>query len=146
MSKQSEDFIEAMIRLGHPIISKERDAKFDVIVDGKIVTRLNSSLANHQKCTDEEIELIKGLHSIKYLNIQSAKNHLDNGVVLRALSKIDTQIEFALQRVWHFPLDQNFHRFWHFPGCTCPKMDNEDAYPHGYYTKAMDCPVHVEKS
>jgi len=54
------------------------------------------------------------------------------------------QNEYRLQALWGFPLDSKYHKFWEMPGCTCPKMDNDDAYPTGYYTRSGDCPLHGE--
>jgi hypothetical protein len=54
------------------------------------------------------------------------------------------QNEYRLQELWGFPKDPNYHRFWEMAGCTCPKMDNEDAYPTGYYTRSGNCPLHGE--
>ena len=55
-----------------------------------------------------------------------------------------TQNEYSLQELWGFPKDPNYHKFWEMAGCTCPKMDNEDAYPTGYYIRVGDCPLHGE--
>ena len=55
-----------------------------------------------------------------------------------------TDNEYHLQELWGFPKDSKYHKFWEMAGCTCPKMDNEDAYPTGYYYKSLDCPLHGE--
>jgi hypothetical protein len=52
------------------------------------------------------------------------------------------QLERDLQFLWGFDLDDNKIKFWNFPACSCPTMDNNDAYPYGYYTISGDCIIH----
>ena len=53
-------------------------------------------------------------------------------------------IEFALQGVWKFVRNGNFHLHWlDIKGCTCPKMDNKDPLYYGAGKIIMsDCPWH----
>ena len=53
-----------------------------------------------------------------------------------------TELELLLQQNWGFPESINYHKFWNRPKCTCVKMDNDDAYPVGYYSINMHCPLH----
>lgn len=39
--------------------------------------------------------------------------------------------QYLLQDTWKFERNPNYFREWTLPGCTCPKMDNEDRYPYG---------------
>jgi hypothetical protein len=39
------------------------------------------------------------------------------------------KLEFCLQALWRFELDASYHKDYLLPGCTCPKMDNDDDYP-----------------
>jgi hypothetical protein len=50
--------------------------------------------------------------------------------------------EQTLQKLWKFKRDPNFIKFWAFPQCTCPKLDNEEKYPYGRYIASMDCIIH----
>lgn len=50
--------------------------------------------------------------------------------------------EYMLQALWGFKEDPRYHKFWNMKGCTCPKLDNEDAYPTGFYTLNASCPLH----
>lgn len=50
--------------------------------------------------------------------------------------------EQLLQKLWKFREDKDYIKFWTFPACTCPKMDNDDAYPHGRYVTVQNCPIH----
>ena len=52
--------------------------------------------------------------------------------------------EFALQGLWKFTRDANFHTWWlRTKGCTCPRMDNTDPmYFGGGKITVSDCPHH----
>lgn len=41
-------------------------------------------------------------------------------------------------------LGEDKYHFWIRPKCTCPKLDNDDRYPYGYYVVNMTCPLHGE--
>ena len=117
-------------------------------LESRIVTghdegiRLNERLILQQNLSESEVAEILRLHEYK-LTIRSKMKALppDNPKI-KAYAKDLEQIEFLLQDAWKFPRDANFHRFWETPHCSCPKMDNADAWPSGYYVKALDCPVH----
>jgi hypothetical protein len=51
-------------------------------------------------------------------------------------------VQFILQELCGFKQDINYHEFWRLTACTCPKMDNEDRYPSGYYVYSGDCSLH----
>jgi len=39
------------------------------------------------------------------------------------------EVESKLQELWNFEKNEAYYRYWiELPGCTCPKMDNEDMY------------------
>lgn len=109
---------------------------------GKPKVKINSRLLDKQKCWDN-LEEIKELHVQKFC-INDLILNTDNKIELKELCKNITECEFKLQELWGFPKDKNFHRFWETPKCTCPKMDNEDAYPTGYYAINMQCILHGE--
>lgn len=52
-------------------------------------------------------------------------------------------LESQLQRLWGFPQDERFfyYEFW-IDGCTCPKLDNEDAKGTKYRFFNTVCPIH----
>jgi len=52
-----------------------------------------------------------------------------------------TANEFALQELWGFPRDAQYHTFWRMEGCTCPKLDNDDDCPHTKHIN-LACPIH----
>lgn len=104
--------------------------------------RLNERLILQKNLSESEVEQILRLHEYR-LTIRAKMRALpsDNPKV-KAYAKDLEQIEFLLQDAWKFERNINYHKFWEAPHCTCPKMDNEDAWPSGYYVKALDCPVH----
>lgn len=102
---------------------------------------INMQLANRLNLSDQAIA------AIKYR--QERRDHLIVLYSKKAISSKEymeewTSNEYALQELWGFPKDVRYHKFWEMAGCTCPKMDNEDAYPTGYYTRSGDCPLHGE--
>jgi hypothetical protein len=107
---------------------------------GKPHYMLNKRLLDSQLAWDN-LQKIKHAHWLK-LMINDMILETDNEILMRSLAKDLTLIEFELQELWKFPLDGNFHRFWEAPKCTCPKLDNEDNYPIGYYTVNLTCPLH----
>jgi len=71
-----------------------------------------------------------------------AKNNTDKPEVLKACAEALEEIEFFMQGFWGFDRDSKFHRYWYMmPGCTCPKMDNEEHWGRGKI-HVSDCPVH----
>ena len=56
------------------------------------------------------------------------------------------KVEFKMQKLFGFPIDRNFHRYWlQSPGCTCGTMDNNDMYGLEFRDIDMNCPVHGKK-
>lgn len=108
-------------------------------VDGKPKYAINKFLLRRQDC-EENRETILELHELK-LAIYSMIEETDNREELRDLALDLQEVEFCLQEMWKFEKDAKFHRFWEYPKCTCPKMDNEDWYPHRQVI-SMDCPLH----
>lgn len=84
---------------------------------------------------------IKDLHYLK-LEIYEAIKETRDLDLLKWFAIELTELEFNLQKVWGFDRDLRFHRFWITPKCTCPKLDNEDAYPTGFYSYNLNCPLH----
>lgn len=116
--------------------------KFDVEYNGKHITRINARLAISRGLSDELLEYLKHLHCECYQLEQDIYNALgDTARVKIGLARWH-EIQFHLQYVWGFKKDINYHRFWDMPGCTCPLMDNDDAYPTGNYVINMECPIH----
>jgi len=50
--------------------------------------------------------------------------------------------EYALQQAFGFPQDTNFHRYWDWPGCSCPVFDNMDRWGTDQKVVSPNCVVH----
>ena len=106
----------------------------------KPLYRLNEMLLIRQKCVDR-LPDIKLQHELKLQIYDWIAEETDHAI-LKEFSTWLTNIEFTLQELWNFPSNQNYHKFWETPKCQCAKMDNIDAYPTGYYSVNMGCPLH----
>lgn len=103
----------------------------------------NEVLIDRQNLSEDEVNDINCLHMLRdTLTILMYKSvNKDNWKFYNTL--LDN-VEEQLQNNWKFPVDSNYYRFWDRPHCTCPKMDNDDAYPYGRYIVSGDCPIHGE--
>ena len=53
-----------------------------------------------------------------------------------------TELEFELQRLWGFPQDKEFHRYWLSVGhCKCGAIDNLERLGYGRIIN-LGCPIH----
>lgn len=105
---------------------------------------MNTRLVKQQRLSKEDEQRIINLHIRK----QDLFKEMERATLigdkdeLKTLDTLVTDLEFVLQDAWRFPRDIKFHKFWERPGCSCPKMDNEDAWPTGYYVRIGDCLIH----
>ncbi len=120
----------------------DRSTKNRTVKVGKRGVILNAALLDQQKAWDN-LEKIKDLHAIKlkYYQELDEMEPIDPARC-KDIAAIITECEFSLQDAWGFPKAVKFHKFWETPRCTCPKMDNGDNWPTGYYITAGDCPLH----
>lgn len=105
------------------------------------VTYINNKLVERRGIDDETLEKIKQSHVERIALFQQARATTD-ATTLRALAESFEQLEFRQQELWGFPRDATMHRWFDFPGCTCPKMDNIDSMGTTYKTYDFDCPIH----
>lgn len=114
----------------------------DLIVVHKGIpkAKLNLQLMINQHAT-HNLEDIKACHVTK-LDIYDAINETNDLTKLKLYAEDLMLCEFELQKLWNFPEDIKFHRFWDTPKCKCPKIDNSDNYPTGYYSIVRNCPLH----
>ena len=110
---------------------------------GNVLYYLNQHLVRQMGITEAGLEEFKCLHQKRVALLrQMEETPAEYTVMLHAFAEALTQIEYETQDAWGFARDKNFHRFWEVPRCCCPRMDNEDAYPTGYYVVNKSCPVH----
>lgn len=105
---------------------------------------LNERLIIQQKLSEGEVEQILLLHEYRLTLCAKMEALPSDNPKIKAYAQELEQLEFLLQDAWKFPRNANFHRFWEMPHCTCPKMDNDDVYPSGYYVRNLSCPIHDE--
>jgi len=115
--------------------------KYAVTYKGSVVTYLNERLAKQQKVTDEQLAALRLSHQVRFVLFKEAKATKDRRK-LKLLAKLFDELEFMQQEQWNFPQDPNFHRFFELPGCTCPKLDNEDALGTIYRITDLQCAAH----
>lgn len=112
---------------------------YTVSYNGERAFTLNKRLLDSQNAWGNLTEIIEA-HELK-LAIYNIIHDSDDKVLLKSLAKDLKEIEFELQELWGFERDANFHRFWEYEKCECPKIDNMDSYPYQQYI-SYNCPLH----
>lgn len=102
---------------------------------------INKELADERNLPEGTRLKINRLHKRRE-DIFKRMNGTDIVADLRVYDKSLDLLEEDLQKLWGFPLDSNYVKFWNRPQCSCPQLDNEENYPHGYYTRSGNCPLH----
>ena len=110
--------------------------------DGNPITLLNSDLIQKQGLSREQIDALKVSHHVAYDVRETAKQNLTNHSTLRMLAAVHEAIETEQQKLWKFDVNPDFHRFFEFPGCKCPKLDNMERLGTPYKIISCDCPIH----
>jgi hypothetical protein len=105
--------------------------------DGNSVYMINPFLLNQHNAW-ENAQAIVDAHTLKMVIYQMMQ---EPGTDLKACALDLEELEYYLQDLWGFPRNNYYHKFWEYPGCTCPKMDNIDHYPNSQI-RNLDCPVH----
>lgn len=118
--------------------------KLDLIIrhpeTNKPISQLNGRLLK-ARGKEDSIEAIKAIHQLKILIYEAMEQETELFKLIEYAKNL-TLCEFELQKLWGFPEDGRYHRFWLAPKCSCPKLDNEDLYPSIYYYIEGDCPIH----
>ena len=100
---------------------------------------INLSMARERNC---DIELLKGLYKIKGTIFNLCEKHIDDPLQLRCYHKMLHQVDNTIQEAWNFPQNENYHKFWYWPGCQCPALDNEDHWGSSRRIYSSKCPIH----
>lgn len=109
----------------------------------KIMSTVNLKLAKERNISEENIKEIEKLHLIRKALHEAMEN--DEEKYLPYYDDELDKIEMELQKLWGFPENSNYIKFWERPRCECPQLDNEDNYPSGYYIVNENCPLHGGK-
>ena len=109
------------------------------------VTYLNHKMVERRGISDEAVEKLKQSHIERIDLFQQARATTDVAT-LRALAEAFEDLEFRQQELWGFDRNADMHRWFDFPGCTCPKMDNAERMGTTYRIYTLDCPIHGSTS
>lgn len=112
--------------------------------DYNYICGLNERLVNKQNISQVEIDALKTSHQLKHYIFKKAESCKQNETTLKMLAKMFETLEFEQQKLWHFPLDKNFHHFFELPGCTCPKSDNLNVCGTLLKYISHTCPIHYD--
>ena len=111
--------------------------------DGTLICVLNEALAQKQCITTMGLVSLKVVHKERYRYIKKmAACSPDEKEVLRWLAGKITELDRELQKLWSFPVDDNYHRWWEVPHCSCPDLDNRENYGTMYRIINGNCPIH----
>ncbi len=105
---------------------------------------LNGLLIERQETDEETVKKLKAAHYHR-LEVITKMEQTDEKLSLRLLNEEIERIDFELQKLWGFPENSNYHRWWEVPKCVCPKMDNRDNYGTKYRIIVENCPIHSLK-
>lgn len=112
---------------------------YSVFYNNDYAYTLSKSLLDKQNAWGN-LEKIIEAHQLK-LCIYDLLYYTSDRKMLKSLALDLQEVEFELQALWGFEKDVKFHRFWEYPKCECPRLDNMDAYPHLQYIN-NNCPLH----
>jgi len=102
---------------------------------------VNNNLVIRQNIGLEDVKRIVKLQTIRFYFYDLIELS-DDKEEIRRLAKFITQLEFQLQVLWNFKQDENMHRWFDIPKCSCPKMDNADNLGTPYKIINPKCIIH----
>lgn len=105
---------------------------------------IDARMLRFQGLDTGDLQLLKELYAEKLL-MYAKMEEVEEAEELALYGFELTKLEYQIQAAWEFEENRAFHKFWEAPKCTCPKTDNNDAYPSGYYSYRTDCPVHSQE-
>jgi len=109
--------------------------------NNNVIAIINPVMAKDKGLDDTHIQAINTSHQIKHFLFDLARKS-ENETEIEMLASLVESLEFLQQKIWGFVPDRSHHRFFDFPGCTCPKIDNEDRLGGGERVYNPECPVH----
>ena len=88
------------------------------------------------------LEALKEVY-IKLFKTFEKMEQTDNPITLFRLNKYITELEFEMQELWGFPINEDNHRYWFMcPKYTCPQMDNYVSIGTNYRYYGINCVIH----
>lgn len=118
--------------------------KYAIVRDGYVKHLINTALVKQAQINDLVLAKIKTMHHERedLFDLMKVMDPKEDQKSLAICGAEFHKIEAQLQTLWGFKQDVNYHKFWKLPHCECPMLDNEDAYPRGFYGYSNACPVH----
>jgi len=111
-----------------------------IVQYGKYKLQLNGKLIG--KLTIEKAEKLKETY-IEMFKIFEQIENTTNRVKILELNQQIEPLEFKMQELFGFKIDRNYHRWWRdCPKCTCPGMDNQDAFGTDFRYYDSNCIIH----
>lgn len=99
-----------------------------------------------KKISDIQFRNIRQLRCIAdeiNIMLENAVDDKAKPEVIKMLSELLTQTEFALQTLWEVPVDKKWHSYWlKNERCTCPRLDNYEEMGSSAFIYDMTCPIH----
>lgn len=113
--------------------------------EGGVICYINQSLVEKQGITEMGLVSIKLLHKERHHYVKGMQDtDVADKVVLQWFAAKITEADRELQKLWGFPVDDNYHRWWEVPFCECPIADNKENYGTPYRHINGLCPIHGE--
>jgi hypothetical protein len=100
---------------------------------------INRNLAEERGLDPTTIATIGVLQHLCDKVVEAAE---DDPRLVEELYKNWLAMQRRLQVLWGFEQNDSYIRFWTFPSCSCPVLDNKDSYASGYFIVSEGCPVH----
>lgn len=107
--------------------------------------RMNLSLLKSNG-KEDNLEELKEVYIELYKTFEKMEN-TDNPITLFNLNKHITELEFKMQELWGFPINEDYHRYWfQCPKCSCGKIDNNEAIETKFRYINPACIIHGTKT
>ncbi len=100
----------------------------------------NPELVKRMKISPENVSKIETLHELCDILIADMFRQNPKSKEFKNTLQKWRMVQFELQQLWSFKVDQGKWCEYRLPHCTCPKMDNDDMGYHMYFS--ADCPIH----
>jgi len=111
--------------------------------------KLNTGLMMENGLSTDEIKNIIKLHEEIKNIFNKEQEIIDSGEIvyekdqLKEMDKRIKEIEFELQKLWHFNQDEEYHSWWfRQPACSCPTLDNFERVGVTGFVINRDCILH----
>ena len=117
--------------------------KYNIYLHGEYKMTINPGLVRSKKISDEQLELIRELHTERLL-IQEKMEQFssEDKKNLREFFSDWTLVQKKLQRAWNSEENVKFHPFWQVPHCICPNHSSGNYQEEAVFYFDPECPVH----